>query len=163
MATNEFPIFDGVAPSWADLVCKFQKSGLPLLEMKDIKEINTGATLEIGEQRAGGRVVRRTTGSLSTECSVALYRVGYQKLLRNLKAAAPLVGNQRIISRVVFNIQFQFSIDDEDDVYETRIKGCRLTGRDINTAEGTDALVVPVKLSTIQIADVVDGEEIVYG
>lgn len=160
-ANNDYPIYDGIAPSWADVIVRIQKTGLPLIEMKDIQSINTGSTVELGESRAGGRVMKRTTGSLSNEASMTLYREGFQKMLRGLKAAAPTRGNQRLISLVHFNVQIQHTPPGSDDIFEVRIKGCRYTARNLNGSEGTDADVVEVTLNPIEIADVIDGEEVV--
>ena len=98
---NDYPILNGVAPSWADIIVRATPEGGALLDVKDIAAINTSCTVEVGEQRgaSGGRVIRRTTGSVSYEASMTLYRSGYQKLLRNLVAAAEasnlVRGNQR--------------------------------------------------------------------
>ncbi len=160
---NEFPVLDGICPSWADFYCKASPSGVALLDIKDVKSINTGTSMEIGEQRgaSGGRVIKRTTGSVKNEASMTLYRSGYQKFLRGLKAAAPLRGNQRAMSLVFFGLQFLWTPPGDVEIYEVRIKGCRYTGRALNTAEGSDADTVDVALNPIEIVDMIDGEECV--
>lgn len=160
-ANNDFPVLDGVAPSWADVIVRLATTGGDLLEMKDISAINSGRTLEVGVAKRGGRDHKRTTGALSQEASLTLYREGYQKLLRGLKAAAPVRGNQRILSLVHFHIQFQHTPPGSVEIFERRIKGCRVTTDALNSAEGTDADTVEVGLSVIEIADVIDGEEVV--
>lgn len=162
MATNNYPIFDGIAPSWADVVANFTTSGGVAFATEDIKSINTGTSLDIGEQRGtGGIVRRRTTGSASSEATVVFYRSGFQKFLRALKAEAPLVGNKRRIALVHFSIQELWTPYGEVDIFETRIKGCRIKGRTLNTQEGSDADTVEVPLSVLEISDVIDGEEVV--
>jgi hypothetical protein len=160
---NEFPVLDGIAPSWADIIVRASPAGAPLIEMKDIAAINTGTTLEVGEQRgaSGGRVIKRTRGSVSYEASVTLYYSGLQKLNRALKALAPKRGNQRVLRSVHFGVQVQFTPPGEVEIFEYRIKGCFVSGRTLNAAEGTDAQQIEVPLNTIEIVDVVDGEEIV--
>ena len=161
---NEYPVLDGVAPSWADISVKLEDSeGAPLLTMVDIAAINTNSTVEIGEQRgaSGGRVLKRTTGSVSQEASWTLYRSGYQKLLRGLKDLAPQRGNQRLVSLVHFNISVEHSPEGDDEIYAYEIQGCRLLGRALNAAEGTDPGQVEVPLSPINIVDFIDGQEIV--
>ncbi len=160
---NEFPILDGIAPSWADIIVRGSADGAPLLEMKDIAAIDTGSTVEIGEQRgaSGGRVIRRTTGAASYEASWTLYRSGWQKLLRAWMALAPARGNQRAISLVHFNIQVFHTPPGDTEIYEYRIKGCRIAGRTLNAAEGTEAQQVEVPLNPIEIADVIDNVEVV--
>lgn len=159
--SNDFPVVDGIAPSWADIIVRLSPIGAPLLELGDIKAINSGTTVEYGEQRAGGRLMKRTTGSESSEASITLYRSGYQKLLRGLKSAAPSRGNQRLVALVHFGIEVQHTPPGDVEVYLYRLKGCRLKGRTLNGSEGDDADTVEVPLSVVQIADVIDGEEVV--
>lgn len=160
---NEFPVFDGIAPSWADLQIKVKGKSTALLDMRDVKEIKTGSTVELGEQRgvSGGRVIKRTTGSVKNEASWTLYHSGWLKLVRNLKGMAPLRGNQRVLSLVHFDLQYLWTPPGDVDIYETRIKGCRILGRNLDNAEGTDATTIEVPLSPLVVADFIDGEEIV--
>lgn len=159
--SNEFPVLDGICPSWVDIIVRISPIGAPLIEVGDIKSINTGTSVEVGEQRSGGRVIKRTTGSESSEASMTLYRSGYQKLLRGLKDAAPSRGNQRLVSHVHFGIEVQHTPPGDVEIWCYRIKGCRLMGRALNGSEGNDADTVDVALNPLQIADVIDGEEIV--
>ncbi len=164
MSSNDFPVLDGITPSYADIKVTFSGTDLTILEMDDIKSINTGTTVEVGEKRgaSGGRVMKRTTGSAKYEASATLYREGYQKLLRQLKGKAPLRrGNQRAISLVHFQVKVSHTPPGSTEVFEYVIKGCRLLGRDLNSAEGNDADTVDIKLNPIEIADIIDGEEVV--
>lgn len=161
MADNDYPELDGVAPSWADISVKASGDGVPLIEMKDIAAISSGTTVEVGWQRGtGGRRRKRTTGQDSDEASITFYRSGWQKFLRNLLAKAPKRGNQALVGKVHFDIEIQHSIDGDDEIYQQRIKGCRILGRTIAAAEGTDAEQVEVPLSPAQVVDVVDGVEV---
>lgn len=168
MATNqEYPILDGVAPSWADVQCKITATGQPILPMIDINAIHTGTTLEVGEQRGatGGRVRRRTTGQSSYEASVTCYRSGFQPFQRTLMKAAQgkgyVRGNQAAIGKVVFGMQVMHTPDGDTEIYEMRVKGCRYLGRTIDPAEGTDADTVECPISTPEIVDVIDNVECV--
>jgi hypothetical protein len=165
MSVNQdFPVLDGIAPSWADIACTATAAGIPLISMKDIKSINTGTTLEVGEQRgaSGGRVMKRSTGSGKHEASAELYYDGYIDFIRKLKGLAPLRGGkQRVIGLVHFGFVMQFTPPGSEEIFETRIKGCRFLGRDINPAEGNDVITVPIKLNPLEIVDMVDGEEVV--
>ena len=160
-AANEYPVLDGICPSHADISVICTRTGLPLIDMSDIKSINTRTSLEVGEQREGGRLIRRTTGNAKDEASWTLYRSGYQKLIRGLKAAAPLRRGQRLISLVHFQIKVAHTPPGDVEIYEMLIRGCRLMGRDMASAEGTDAQTVDVKLSPMQVIDIIDGEEVV--
>lgn len=163
MPNNEFPILDGIAPSWADIIVRAKPQGGPLIEMKDIAAINTGTSLEVGDQRgaSGGRVIKRTTGAGKQEASILFYRSGFQRFLRALAALAPRRGNQRLISLVHFGVQIQHTPPGDVEIYEYRLKGCRYMGRKMDAAEGVDAQQVDCPISIIEIADMIDGEEVV--
>jgi hypothetical protein len=172
------PLINGFAPSWCDIAVRISPGGGPLIELGDIASIDYNASVELGEQREGGRVVNRTRGSVSYEASMTLYASGYQKLLAGLVAAAPLRGSQALLSLAVFSINIQFTPPTGGGVagqaigavagalgvggiFETRLKGCRVIGRNISAAEGNDAQQVEVPLSVIEIVDVIGGKEIV--
>jgi hypothetical protein len=164
-ANDKYPSKDGVACSWADIQVSVSATGAELLTLEDIKAINTGSSVEVGEQRAGGRVMKRTTGARSDEASLTLYASGFQKLLRNLKTAAESLGYTRgaqvVISPVKFDLQFQYSLIGDEEIYECRIKGARYMGRTRNDSEGTDPSEVEVTLSVLEVVDVVDGTEVI--
>lgn len=163
MAGN-FPILDGVEPSFADIAIRVKPDGGSLVDIVDIVSINTATSLEIGETRGpGGWVRKRTSGRPSQEASMTLWRSGWQTFLRDLKALAPVAGGQRRISLVHFTIYVAHALPAPNDaeIWEYRIKSCRVAGRTINAAEGSEAQQVEVPLSTSQIADVIDGEEVI--
>jgi hypothetical protein len=172
------PLINGFAPSWCDIAVRISGGGGPLIELGDIAAIDYNATVEVGEQREGGRVVNRTRGSVSYEVSMTLYASGYQKLLTGLIAAAPLRGAQSLLSLAVFSINIQFTPPTGGGlagqaigavagalgvggIFETRLKGCRILGRSVSAAEGNDAQRVEVPLSVIEIVDIVGGKEVV--
>lgn len=160
--SNDFPVLDGIAPSWADITVKMMGSNITLLDMRDIAAINSSRTLEVGEQRSpSGLVIKFTTGAASHEASWTLYRSGFQKMLRRLLAAAPRRGNQALISLVHFDIEIQHTPPGDTEIYMRRLKGLRVGGDTLNGAEGTDADKVEVPLKVKQIADVIDGVEVV--
>lgn len=164
MAVNQaYPVLDGIAPSWADVACNFSIPGAALLKMEDFKSIDSGTTLEVGEQRgaSGGRVLKRTSGATKHEASAVLYYTGFQKLQRALMASGQVRGNQIVVGCVHFGINIQMTPFGSTEIYEIRIKGCRYMGRKIAAAEGTDAQLVDVNLNPIEVVDIVDGKEIV--
>lgn len=163
MPNNEFPVIDGIAPSWADIIVRATPNGGALIDLKDIAAINTGRTVEVGEQKGatGGRVIKRTSGDGKQEASLTLYRSGYQRFLRALMALAPPRGNQRILTLVHFGIQIQHTPPGDVEIYERRLKGCRVIGDTMNAAEGPEAQQVEVPLSVIEIVDMIDGVEVV--
>lgn len=177
MSAFDFPILDGIAPSWADITVRITPGGAgaggvvgaiagavggPLLNMGDISKIDSGWDVKLGEQREGGRVIKRTRGTATHEASMTLYASGYQKLLRGLAIAAPLnAKGQKTISLVTFLIHVVWTPPGAVDLLEYKIKGCRIIGRKIAAAEGEDAQQVEVPLSPIEVVDVIDGVEVV--
>lgn len=165
LANNEYPVLDGIAPSWADVICKIAAPGAPTLDMKYFKSINTGRSVEVGEQRAGGRVMRRTTGQGSQTASATLYREGFNILLELLAAAAEAQGftrgNQLLVSLVHFGLELRHTPPNSVRIYCRRVKGCRYLKDDLNGAEGADADTVDIDLSPIEVADVINGKEVV--
>lgn len=162
----EFPSLNGIVPSWADIGVKTTGTGFPLIDMKDIQSINSGSSVEVGEQRgaSGGRVMARTTGAVSYTASMVLYRTGYQKLLRNLAMSPEALsrggGAQAAITLVHFDIVVQHTPPGSFELFEFRIKGCRITGREANDTEGSEPMVVDVALNPLLVVDVIDGREI---
>lgn len=171
------PLINGFAPSWCDIAVRISGGG-PLIELGDIAAIDYNGSVEVGEQREGGRVTNRTRGSSSYEASMTLYASGYQKLLAGLITAAPVRGSQSLLSLAVFTINIQFTPPTGGGVvgqalgaaagalgvggiFETRLKGCRVLGRNVSAAEGNDAQKIEVPLSVIEIADVINGREVV--
>lgn len=160
-ANNDYPVLDGISPSWADVIVRASPAGAPLLDVKDIAALNTNASVDVGQQKAGGRVMKRTTGESSFEASWTLYHDGYVKFIRGIKSLMPRRGNQRLITLVHFGIQIQWTPPGSVEIFERRIKGARILGSALNGAEGTDANKIEMSLSPIQIVDMIDGEEVV--
>lgn len=171
----DFPVIDGIAPSYADIAYQISPTGLnpaglsalaaagPLLTVKDIKSINTSTTLEIGSVRGanGGRRMRRTTGQRDEAASFEMYKDAYHRLLRSFLTLAPRRGNQALISLVHFSFAVMYSVPGSVETFEVRLKGCRIAGREANDTEGSDPTVVNVTLNPLEVCDVVDGVEVV--
>lgn len=172
MAINQaFPSLNDVEPSWADIKVTAMISGspggplseVPILRMADIAAIKWGRKVELGEKRgaSGGRVMARTTGQGSQEASWTLYRSGMRNLITNLASVAPRRGRQRVIGLVGFTIVVQHTPPGDTGIYTVKIKGCRYTGDDDDMKEGTEPDKIEIALNPIEIANVIDGEEIV--
>lgn len=163
MAEQEYPTLNGIAPSWADIATSYTIYGGKLVEMRDFSDLSWSDTVEVGEQRgaSGGRVMKRTAGAKSSEAACTMYRSGYRQLVKALMEKAPLRGNQRQISLVGFDILIQHTPVGETEIYVTKLKGCRLLGRSYSTSEGSDADKLEVTLNPLEIADIVDGVEVV--
>lgn len=163
-ALPSLPTLNGYAPSFADISCRATKSGVPLLRVEDLKEVNTGVSVAIGSARSGGRKGRRTKGSPDPSASIVLYRHGYHNLLRRIAPFAPLVQGVRRVSLVTFDLIFQHTppIEPPDvpEFFECHIVGCRLQDRQFNDAEGDDPNEVSLALDVNDVYDVVDGQKI---
>jgi hypothetical protein len=169
MAINtDFAQLDNISPSWADLTVKARGTGISLFRMKDLKAINTSSTVEIGEGQglSGGRVTRWSTGAVKNEGSLTFYHGGYTEALRNMRAAAEVLGyrrgNQVLVSLVHIDLVFQWTPPGSAEIFETRLLGCRFKGRTLNGAEGVELSEVEVPLKVGELVDVVEGKEYVF-
>jgi hypothetical protein len=163
MVNQEFPSLNDIAPSWADIQTTHTVSGGSLLDMIDYSGIKFSSKVETGEQRgaSGGRVMKRTTGSLKHTASATYYRSGLRKLVKALVPLAPTRGNQSLVSLVPFDVLIQHSPPGESEIYTVKIKGCRLLGIDMSMTEGNDADKVECDINPIEIVNIIDGKEVV--
>ena len=163
MADQNFPILDGLAPSWADVTVKADIDGGSLITIDDIASINTGTTVTEGRKKGatGGRVRKRTRGSQEDTASMSVYLEGYTQLVAKLAKLAPQRGKQRRISLVTFTLEYMYSLPDDAAIFHTQARGCRVLGRDLNDSEGEEATKVDVALSVMEVVDIVGGDEIV--
>ena len=163
MTNQAYPSLNDIEPSWADIAVTATVNGGALLDMADIAAVAWSRSVEVGERRgaSGGRVMARTAGQGSCEASITFYRGGLRRLIKALMAQAPTRGNQRIISAVAFDVMIQHTPLGEDEIYQTKIKGCRYLGDSEDNGEGADADQVEVTLNPIEIANIIDGQEVV--
>lgn len=167
MSVNDFPLVNGIVPSFADISVKVSPTGAPLLTMNDIAAVKRGRTVDIGDQggASGGRVMARTTGSAKHTFEWTLYRSGHSLLLENLVPVAiaqNLVrGNQVRVGLVHFGVQVQHTPPGSVRVFEWRAKGVRVAGDSMDAGEGNDADKVDVPCNTIEVVDMINGKEVV--
>ena len=161
--SQAYPSLNDIAPSWADIAVTFTIGGGALIQMEDIKGIKWSRKVDVGEKRgaSGGRVMARTTGQSSQEASATLYRAGFRNLIKGLVAQAPTRGNQALISLVSFDIMIQHTPPGETEIYQTKIKGCRYLGDSDDMKEGTDADTLELTLNPLEIANIINGQEVV--
>jgi|ERR1700722_3669806 len=158
-----YPSLNEIEPSWADIKVTFSVIGGDILRMVDIAGVKWSRKVDVGERRgaSGGRVTARTTGQGSQEASATLYRSGYRKLLSSLAGVAPLRGTQAAISLVAFDILVQHTPPNSFDIYTTKIKGCRYLGDSDDMKEGPDADKIEITLNPIEVAELINGQEVV--
>lgn len=158
-----FPSLNAIEPSWADIQVTGTVLGGLLIDMSDIAALKWARKVEVGERRgtSGGRVMARTTGSLSHEASATFYRSGVRNLVKALMPLAPIRGTQSLISLVSFDILIQHTPPGEIEIYQTKIKGCRYLGDSDDMKEGNDADKVDVTLNPLEIVNIINGQEVV--
>lgn len=153
-------VIDGIAPSFADIQVRTTPKGGSQIEIGDILGIKTSRKVTVGEQREGGNVIKRTSGSSKYEASMLLYASGFVKLLDGLAAVALQRGNQALVSLVPFDVHVIWTPPGSLDILEKRIKGCRYLGEDHDSKEGDDTEQMDVALNPLQIVWVRNGLEI---
>jgi hypothetical protein len=171
MINQAYPSLNDISPSWADIGIVFQISAGgapgPVLPQEAIAAIKWSRKVDVGEQRgaSGGRVMAQTTGSLTQEASMTLYKSGKQAFIASLASQAQSLGyvrgNQAIISLVRFDIVIQYTPPGSIDLYEAFIKGCRYLGDTDDAKEGTDPSKVDIDMKPLEIADLINGTEVV--
>lgn len=162
----DFPTFNGTEPSFADISVFIDSPLAPLLPMVDIAAVNASTTVEVTKVKgaSGGRAMKRTTGTKEEEASLTLYASGWQLFQRLLIPVSSRRGTQAIIGLTSFNIQVLHTpptILNDPNIYEVQIRSCRIIGVSYADAEGSDAKKVELTLSTMEVASVVDGTEVV--
>lgn len=163
--SQEYPILNGRAPSWADIGITLNITGGQTYKDIDIKSIKWSSKVERGEQRgaSGGRVMKRTTGSVTNEGSCEFYKSGLRKLVKAIMAApeARTRGSEVAVSLVTFDVVILHSVPGDDEIYHEVMYGCSLSSFESSMTEGNDAEVVAMDLAPIKCAWIVDGKEVV--
>lgn len=163
MSNQAYPTLNGIEPSWADIAVTATIGGGALLGVEAIASLKWSRKVTVGKRRgaSGGRVMARTTGESDYECSATFYRSGLRQLIKALMAVADTRGNQVIISNVPFDIMVQHTPPGETEIYEVKIKGVRYLGDSDDMKEGSDPDKVEVTLDPIEIANIINGKEVV--
>jgi hypothetical protein len=161
--SQEYPLLDGNAPSWADITTTINIQGGESFKDIDYKEIKWASAVALGEQRgaSGGRVMRRTTGELTETGSAVYYRSGLRKLLKAMAPQMQTRGNQRLITTATFNIVIIHKVPGDDEIYHHEMRGCRLTGLDATMTQGPDAEEIALSLNPLSNVDIIGGVEYV--
>lgn len=158
MAEQEYPSLNGVEPSYADIRLQFPiHDGAIYKPGPAVAGVNWSDTVEVGDAPGanGGRKWRRTTGVYSCEASVTLYRSGWKAFVQELKQRSTR------LSLVGFDLVIQHTppVETGDTtIYTVKILGCRLTGRSLSHAEGTDPDKIELTLNPMRIEELEAGE-----
>lgn len=153
------------ASSWANAKIAITPYGGTVLDEADVAAISHSGSVEVGRQMSGGRTKARTSGSVSYEGSITLYRSGLRKLINAMVEAAPdyaVDGNRIKISLIGFDIDIHHSPPGAVNIAHARMKGCRLLGYTDDMAEGDDADQIELPLDPMECCNVLpDGREVV--
>ncbi len=149
MSEQVYPSYNGIALSWLDLECKASIYGGLTLPLVDLKAINWSDSVELGMQRGlnGGRIQKRTRGMYSCESSLTFYVSGWKDFQAELAKKDPR------ITLVHFDLSLSFSLPDSSLIESVNIKGCRVTGRGQNNAEGGDPTEMEIPINPIEIIE----------
>ena len=160
---QDYPLYDKIAPSWADAKFNFKGYTTPLLNLKDLAAFETSVTLEIGEMQgaSGGKVIRTTTGSSKYEGKITLYHSGFHDLLDNLGPGMPTRGDLRIYGVVHFDAQLFWTPPGSDEIFEKQVNGCRILGSNLAAAEGVDANKIELPIKVAEVIYVIRGKKYV--
>ncbi len=161
MPNQAAPNVNGDICSWADIGVSINVPGGAEFPIFDIEGIKWSDDVEVGEQRgaSGGRVMGTTRGSLSTEASMTVSRAGARQLIQALETAARALpgfvarGNRIPIAGVRFDILIQHTPLGTENIYESKLSGCRFLGRSHDYKQGNEAEMVEVKLNPIEAAE----------
>lgn len=155
MANTAYATLQGIAPSWADIGASFSIVGGKILDTLDFADLKFDADNDIGEQRgpSGGRVIRRTTGSLKLSGSMTLYRTGDRVFLAALAEKAPKRSGLAQIGLVHFDILAQWTPPGETGIYEVTLQSCRVKKRGGSSSEGADPEKISYDLSIGEIIE----------
>ena len=158
MANQAYPSVDGDECSWADIAVTFNVPGGATVPLVDLEAIKWSGKVEVGESRgtSGGRVMKTTAGSESSEASATLTRSGVKQLREQLEIAAVAAnlvrGNEVIISGVRFDILIQHTPLGSADIHTTKLSGCRYLGDSDDMKQGNEADMVELTLNPVKIA-----------
>jgi hypothetical protein len=148
MAT-EFPTLNEVEPSWADIRVNFPIYGGQTVVTPDIAAIKWSDKVEVGTVRGtnGGRKSKRTTGQYDCDGAITFYRSGW-----GIFRTALATRNKKI-SLVGFDIIIQHTPPGVADILSVKILGCRILGRSLDMAEGSDAEKIEIPINPMRIEE----------
>jgi hypothetical protein len=159
-----FETLDGRAVSWSEFKLTANVNGGIALPVVDIKSINYSSKVDVGEQRgaSGGRVRKRTSGTLSNEGAATFYREGLDALKEAIASVAAAAGHVNSdgnvqLSKVTFNLVITHDWVDDPRIYIRELNGCRLLGDSGKHEEGTDPETVDVDIKPLSIVSVLNG------
>lgn len=160
MPNQAFPTVNGDECSWADIGLTVNVPGGANFPWVDLEAIKWLDKVEVGSSSgtSGGRPMKTTAGSLSTEASATATRSGAIQLIEALETAAlslpgAVRGDEVVISGVRFDILIQHTPLGSDRIYTAKLSGCRFLGRSHDMKQGNEADLVEITLNPIKAAE----------
>ncbi len=158
MTNQSFPTVNGDECSWADIGVTFNVPDGATVPIVDLEAIKWASKVEVGSSSgtSGGRVMKTTAGSETSEASATATRSGWMQLLEAIEVAAVASGQVRgdevIISGVRFDILIQHTPLGSARIYTAKLSGCRFLGDSNDMKQGNEADMIEITLNPIRIA-----------
>ena len=151
---REYPLIQGQATSWAEVVPSLQIHGGAAFKTSDFSEFSWSDTLTPGDvQGTGPHKVARTVGMYECEGQMAMYYAKSVAFEAALAAVNPKIGLAKfdlVISWEPLDVE---TGSGTGQVFTVKLVACRISSRQISTAPGPDALVKTYPLSMLRIED----------
>ena len=160
---EEYPILQGEAQSWANIMVRATLYDGPQIELADIAAISWENPVERGlQRRTNGQVKARTRGQSSPTAKLSFYADGAQNFIDQLITIASAKGyvdnGEALYGMVNFDIVIQHQMIGESEIRQVELLGCCL-GKDMaDHSEGTDADKNELELSVVSVVRVVKGK-----
>lgn len=146
---NEFPLIQGQMVSWAEIGVKLEIYDGPSFQTTDFAAIDWDDALEPGKVRGTGpHIIGRTTGEYDANGSMTMYYEKSVAFQNELAQINPKIG------LVQFDLMVQWSpLAGEGETFTVKLVGCRLAGRQVSSAPGTDATQKVMPLSVVRVEE----------
>lgn len=149
------------ARSWADLLATIVIHDGETLEDVDIASLSVGASRSRGTQLKHGKKYARTRGTTDYSGSVTFYDSGWDAFMPAMQAQAS--AKNLALFDVSFDIIVKRKAVDSTDVSTHIVRDCVIDEDSWDFSEGDDPDQTAITLNVMQLVQIVDGEEVVYG
>jgi hypothetical protein len=149
------------ARSWADVIATIVIHDGETIDDVDIAALSVGSARSRGTQNKHGRPYARTRGTTTYSGSITFYDSGWDAVIPALQAQA--VSKAIDLFDVSFDIIVKRKAVDSTDVSTHIVRDCVIDENAWDFSEGDDPDQTPITLNVMQLVQIVNGEEVVYG